>query len=197
MKKYLKDYIYNNSKNIFTIFLFIVIGLVVGIFIFNVSDENLKQEIIQSIRNTLYISKNNNFEGINIIINSLSTNITLICIIYFISLTLIPRLLINLVSMLKGISLGLYIPVLFNIFGISNGIISLLILIVIPNIIYISSYIYLCNNAILFHKKILEEGFKFSNFCLESVKVVITFSLMLASVILEQISVIIIISRFI
>ena len=86
MKKYLKDYIYNNFKNIFTIFIFIAIGLVVGIFLFNISDESAKSQIIQSVRNTLDLSKNKNFEGVNIIINSLTTNISLIIIIYFIHL---------------------------------------------------------------------------------------------------------------
>jgi len=197
MKKYLRDYIYNNIKNIFTIFFVVVIGLVVGIVLFNISEVSIKNEIIQSVTNTLNVSKSKNFEGINIMMNSLTTNMFLIGIIYFISLTLIPKLLINLVSLLKGVSIGLYIPVIFSIFGVGNGILVLLILIIIPNIVYIASYIYLCNNSILFHERISEEGFKISTLCLECIKVVITFSLILVSVILEQISVSLIISRFV
>lgn len=168
-----------------------------GIVIFNVSDGSVKNEIIQNVKNTIDISKNQNFEGINIIINSVSSNLAIIIIIYFSAVTLIPKLLINMISMLKGISIGLYIPVLFNIFGLGNGLLVLFLLIVIPNIIYISSYIYLCSNAIIFNEKIIAEGFKISIFCCELVKIVIAFSLMLASVILEQISVMIIISHFI
>lgn len=196
MKKYLKDYIYENFKVIFAIFLFIIIGLVLGIFIFNISEETVKSGIIQSAKSTLEIAKEEKFEGINIILNSIVMNFFVILIIYFSSITLIPKALINIVSILKGISLGLYIPVLFNIFGISNGILSLIIYIIIPNIIYISSYIFLCNNAILFHNKIIEEDFKLSNLCFEMIKIVIVFSLMLVSVILEQVAVMVIINNY-
>lgn len=194
MKKYLKNYIDNNLKNIFTIFSFIIIGLVLGIFIFNISNESDKIDIVESAKKILDISKSENFEGINIIFNSLKSNILIITIVYFAALTLIPQILINLISMIKGISLGIYIPVLFNIFGINNGILVLLILIIIPNLIYILAYIFLCNNSILIHRNIIEEGIKFSTFCFEIVKVVITISLMLVAVILEQISVIVITS---
>lgn len=196
MKKYLKEYIYINFRNIFTIFLFIVIGLVVGIAIFHSSGENVRNEIINNAMNTLNIAKNQNFEGINIIINSIKMNFCIILIIYFASITLIPKLLINIVSLLKGISLGLYIPVLFNIFGISSGIFSLILLIIIPNLIYIAPYIFLSNNAILFHDKIINEDFKISTIFSEAIKIVIVFSLMLVSTMLEQIAAMVIIGNY-
>lgn len=196
MKKYLREYIYTNFKNIVMIFTFIIIGIAMGIIIFNTSEEVVKNEIVQNAKNIIDISKNQNFEGINIIINSISLNFIMITIIYFAAVTLIPRVIINIISMLRGISIGLYIPVLFSIFGIGNGFIALIILIIIPNIINISSYIYLCSNAIIFNKKIIDEGFKISVFLYEITKIIIAFSLILLSVILEQVGVIIIIGNF-
>ena len=130
MKKYLKEYIYENLKSIIIILSFIIIGLVVGIISFNISNQEIKTEIILSVKNTLDIAKNENFEGINILFNSIGINIFVISIIYFSAVTLIPKLFINLVSFFKGISLGLYIPILFNIFGIGNGILSLILFLV-------------------------------------------------------------------
>ena len=197
MKKYLKEYIYENLKSIIIILSFIIIGLVVGIISFNISNQEIKTEIILSVKNTLDIAKNENFEGINILFNSIGINIFVISIIYFSAVTLIPKLFINLVSFFKGISLGLYIPILFNIFGIGNGILSLILLIILPNIIYIAAYIYMCNNSILFHNKVIEQGIKLSIICVELFKIVITLALFIGSVILEQIGIYIVINNYI
>lgn len=197
MKKYLKEYIYENLKSIIIILSFIIIGLVVGIISFNISNQEIKTEIILSVKNTLDIAKNENFEGINILFNSIGINIFVISIIYFSAVTLIPKLFINLVSFFKGISLGLYIPILFNIFGIGNGILSLILLIILPNIIYIAAYIYMCNNSILFHNKVVEQGIKLSIICVEIFKIVITLALFIGSVILEQIGIFVVINNYI
>lgn len=197
MKKYLKEYIYENLKSIIIILSFIIIGLVVGIISFNISNQEIKTEIILSVKNTLDIAKNENFEGINILFNSIGINIFVISIIYFSAVTLIPKLFINLVSFFKGISLGLYIPILFNIFGIGNGILSLILLIILPNIIYIAAYIYMCNNSILFHNKVVEQGIKLSIICVEMFKIVITLALFIGSVILEQIGIFVVINNYI
>lgn len=197
MKKYLKEYIYENLKSIIIILSLIIIGLVVGIISFNISNQEIKTEIILTVKNTLDISKDENFEGINILFNSIGINIFVISIIYFSAVTLIPKLFINLVSFFKGISLGLYIPILFNIFSIGNGILSLILLIILPNIIYISAYIYMCNNSILFHNKVIEQGIKLSIICVEIFKIVITLALFIGSVILEQIGIYIVINNYI
>lgn len=197
MKKYLKEYIQENINSIIVILLFIIFGLVVGIFCFNISNKEIKNEIILNVKNTLDIAKSENFEGINIILNSIGVNIFIIAIIYFSAITLIPKILINITSFLKGVSLGLYIPVLFNILGVSEGVVSLILLIVLPNIIYIAAYIYMCNNSIIFHEKVLEHGIKFSIVCLESLKIVITFALIISSIILEQVGVFIVINNYV
>lgn len=197
MKKYLKEYIYENLKSIIIILAFIIIGLVVGIISFNISNEDIKTEIISTVRNTLDISKNENFEGINILFNSIGTNLFVISIIYFSAITLIPKIIINIVSFFKGISLGLYIPILFYIFSIGDGILSLIFLIILPNIIYIAAYIYMCNNSILFHNKVIEHGIKLSIVCVEFFKIVITLALFIASVILEQIGIFVVINNYI
>ena len=197
MKKYLKEYIQENFNSIIMIVLFITIGLVVGILGFYISDEIIKNEIILNVRNTLDIAKNENFECINILLNSFVTNIFIIAIIYFSTITLIPKILINLTSFFKGISIGLYISILFSIFGIYDGIIALFFLIVLPNIIYISAYIYMCNNSIIFHNKVLKHEVKVSIICLECIKLVIALVLIISSIILEQIGVFIVINNYV
>ena len=71
MKKYLRNYVEDNINNIIMIFLCIIIGLVIGIIIFNTSDINTKDQLIKGVNETLEISKNDNFECIDILYNGI------------------------------------------------------------------------------------------------------------------------------
>lgn len=197
MREYLKEYIYNNFKDITFILFFIIFGLVVGIALFNISDITVKEEIVNNVNQTINISKTESFEGVNIILNGVFMNLILIGMIYFCSITLIPKILIYCITLLKGISLGLYIPILFYLLSPTNALISLLILILIPNVIYLFAYIFICNNSILFHERLFNGNIKFIEVLGELLKVVIAFSIIVVSILVEQVAVVILLNKFI
>ena len=148
-----------------------------------------KTEIIQTLNNTLSSTKSENFEGINVIKNGMISNGILVLILYFSSITLIAPGLVCMTNIFKGFSIGLYIPTLFYVFGFGNGIIALLLLVIIPNLIYIPAFIYLSINSVSFHYELIEAkenggGIKIT--IKEMYKLILGFSVIALSVIIEQ-----------
>ncbi len=187
MKKYLRNYIEENFKILSIIFFCIIIGLVVGIIFYNVINPTLKEEIIKSMRQTLELTKQENFTGINVIRNGIASNAILVMIIYLISLSLIAPYLMSVLSISKGLAIGVYIPTLFQIFGPSKGIVALLLLVVLPNLIYIPAYMYISANSLRFNYGIIsKENSRTSLVVKESVKLLIGFSIMFLSIVIEQ-----------
>lgn len=187
MLDYIKEYVNDNFKSIILIFSCIIIGLVVGILTFNLMPNSTKTEIIQTLNNTLSSTKSENFEGINVIKNGMISNGILVLILYFSSITLIAPGLVCITNIFKGFAVGLYIPTLFYIFGFGNGIVALFLLVIIPNLIYIPAFIYLSINSISFHYKLIgEEESKIKITVKEIYKLILGFSVIALSVIVEQ-----------
>ncbi len=188
MKEYLKVYVEENYKIIKIIGMCFLIGLVVGVIFFGFVNDGIKNEFIGSLKNTLDLSKNNNFESINIIKNGIVANFILLFIIYFCSITLIAPILICMVTFFKSFSIGIYIPIIFNVFGASKGIIVTLLLVVLPNLLYIPAFIFSSTNAIKFHYSLFEKketGLLF-NLMRELMYIFIAFSIIILSVVVEQ-----------
>ncbi len=188
MKEYLKVYVEENYKIIKIIGMCFLIGLVVGVIFFGFVNDGIKNEFIGSLKNTLDLSKNNNFESINIIKNGIVANFILLFIIYFCSITLIAPILICMVTFFKSFSIGIYIPIIFNVFGASKGIIVTILLVVLPNLLYIPAFIFSSTNAIKFHYSLFEKketGLLF-NLMRELMYIFIAFSIIILSVVVEQ-----------
>lgn len=188
MKNYLLKYINENCKTIKIISICILVGLIVGIVTFQMLNQDVKNELINSIKSTLDISKGENFESINILKNGIVSNLVLISIIYLSSITLIAPICICGLNICKGFALGIYIPTLFAVFGFGKGLLVVLLIVILPNLIYIPSYIYMNTNAINFHYSILESNNRISLIVKESYKIVISFSLIILSIIIEQLA---------
>lgn len=186
MKDKIIEYINRNIKSIAIITLFIVLGIVIGIFLYQFVSSAIRNDLIQTMKNTLELTKNENFQGINIIKNGMLSNMLLVMVIYLLSLTLLSPYLISLISFLKGLSIGIYIPTLFNIFGMSKGILAMFLLIIIPNLVYIPSYIFLSTNSIKFHYSLISEESKIMVFIKEIIRIILGFSIMFLGVIIEQ-----------
>lgn len=188
MKEYLKKYIEENYKVIKIIGICFICGLVIGIFIYAFIDDGIKNEFIITLKNTLDLSKANNFENINIIKNGMVANGILMFIIYFCSLTILAPMLICMTTFFKSFSIGIYIPIIFSVFGISKGFLVVLLMIIIPNILYIPAFMFSTTNAIKFHYFLFEERENNIIFrCFkEFVDVLISFSIIILSVVLEQ-----------
>ena len=187
MKKYLINYIEKNIKNILVIVSFMVIGVILGIVAFNVTNEEIKNLVITEVNNTLNIAKENNYEGVNLVLNELKYNIILIAIIYIFSFTFIPNILVNITSFLKGAKIGFVISLGIKILGVGNGLLFSLLVCILPNIIYIPAYIYVFNNVLLLNNSIINEGIKLGVFSIEVVKIIISLSNILLGILIEQI----------
>lgn len=188
MKKYLLKYVSENYKIIKIMIICLLVGLAVGILIFQMLNQEVKTELINSIKSTLDISKSNNFESINIIKNGVKSNLLITSIIYLVAITLIAPICICGINFLKGFAIGIYIQTLIGVLGFGKGILAILLIVVLPNVIYLPSYIYMSTNAINFHYLILESDNKISLLVKESYKIVITLSLMMLSVLIEQLA---------
>ena len=186
MKKYFKEYISQNFKVLTILFICLIIGIVMGVAIYHILDDGVKTELVNTMKSTLDLTKQESFQGINIIKNGMISNIILTLIIYLISLTLISPYLISILSITKGFAIGIYIPTLFLFFNFGNGILAMILLIIIPNLVYIPSYVYMCTNSINFNYNLINGENKMSLIIKEIIKIVVGFSIMFLGVILEQ-----------
>ena len=179
MKEYLFKYINENFKVIKILIICLIVGLIAGIIVFQCLNQDIKNELIGSIKSTLDISKDGGFENINILKNGITSNILIVILIYFASITMIAPVFICILNIFKGFSIGMYIPTLFLVFGFAKGLLVLLLIVVLPNLIYIPSYIYICVNSINFHYKLVEEKNKLSMIIKESYKLIMIFSILI------------------
>lgn len=188
MLNYIKEYVNDNFKTIMFFLTCIIIGLVVGIVVYQFILEDTKIELVKTLNQTLEYTKQEDFQGINVIKNGMISNIILIVIIYFGAITLIAPGIVSIINVFKGFAIGLYIPTLFQVFGFGNGVLALVLLVIIPNIIYIPTFIYLSINSLKFHYNILGKNKenKISLIFKEGCKMVMGFSVVALSVILEQ-----------
>lgn len=189
MLEYIKEYVKDNFKSIIVLLSCIIIGIVVGIFVFCFMNDGTKNELIKTLNETLSYSKNENFQGINVIKNGMISNFILVIILYFAAITLIAPGLVCIINAFKGFAIGLYIPTLFQVFGFGNGILVLLLLVIIPNIVYIPAFIYLSINSLNFHSHITMltgSGNKIRVIIKEIYKLILGFSIISLSVIMEQ-----------
>ena len=188
MLNYIKEYVNDNFKSIIVLLSCMIIGLVVGIVVYQFISDGTKVELVKTLKQTLDYSKQENFQGINVIKNGMISNTILIIIIYFSAITLIAPGIVSCINVFKGFAIGLYIPTLFQVFGFGNGILALFLLVVIPNIVYIPAFIYLSINSLRFHYEILDGSNenKMTLIFKEGCKLIMGFSVIALSVILEQ-----------
>lgn len=187
MKKYLINYFIENKKGLKVLLMFMLLGIIIGIFIYQIISIDIKNEIIDSCKSTLNLSKENNYNKINIIMNGCITNIILLIVIYLSSLMIIGPPLTSFIGTLKGVGISFYACTLISVFGIKEGIISILCLIIVTNIIYIPILVYTLMNAINFHYIITNKTVALSSLIREIYNVIISISIMFLSVIVEQI----------
>ena len=158
MKRYLLRYIEENRRGIIIFLGLLLIGLFIGIVSYNFMPQTNKQELINSIKTVLDMSKQPDFNGIDILKIGLQSNLILISIIILSSLTFIAPVILCLIYILKGFALGVYVDILFSIFGFGNGLLTILLLIIIPNILYLPSMLYIGINALNFHYDISDKS---------------------------------------
>lgn len=191
LKKWIKDYIEVNKKEILYVISFLILGFIIGVFLYIFSSQDIKIVAIQSVKKIFDISKGESYIKTNIIINGLKQDIFLIAVLSIFSMTLFGKWFIYLIISLKGIGISIYIILLFNIFGPLWGILVVFLLVILVNLIFIPALIYISVcflevNFNIFKTKINDTNI--SLFYKTVFRVIIILVIMFSSVVVEQIA---------
>ena len=191
IKKWLKEYIEINKKDITFVVSFLILGIITGICIYIFLSNDVKELAVNSVKEVFDLSKSDGYVKTNIILNGIKGNIVLIIALSILSVTLFGKWVMYGIITLKGISLSLYTIFLFKIFGPLWGILVSFLLVILVNIIYIPALIYvvvtfLDINFNIFKVKVSNNNF--SVFYKTAFNAFIAFLLMFSSTAVEQIS---------
>ena len=186
MKKILSNYIEEHLSNIVIISCILFLGIFCGICLFNFSGSEFKENVINTMKENMNLMQNDEFNGINIICKQLIINIIVVLFLYFTAITFIPNFLISLITFFKGLCVGIYTILIFNLFNGGMCIIAELLIVLIPLIIYMCAYIFVCNCAVLLHNQLMQGEFKLSHIILEIVRSISAISIILISILIEQ-----------
>lgn len=189
LKKWIKEYIAINKREILIVIGLLLLGIVIGIGAYVFSSSEIKQMAIESVKKVLDISKEETYVKTNIIKNGIKTNLITICLLAGLSVMLFGKYVIYGLTILKGAAISLYTIVIFNVFGPLLGIVVTLLLVILVNILYIPAFIYLVVtflevNFNVFKIKLNSNGYNVYKLLLA---VFVGSILMFSSVIVEQI----------
>jgi len=140
-----------NKKSIKVFIFCILLGLATGFISYNFLSVDNKQELVDSVKITLDICKNENFEKVSILQNGLNSSFITIILFLIVSTTIVAPIVFCCIYFLKGFAIGIYISVIYSIFGFWNGTLSNFLINIIPNLIFIPVYIYIGIKTIDFH----------------------------------------------
>ncbi|MBQ8044309.1 MAG: hypothetical protein IJ272_09250 [Clostridia bacterium] len=143
LKKWFKEYIEINKRDILIVVGLMLLGVIVGIGAYIFSSDAVKELAVTSVKEVFDISKSEAYVKTNIIVNGMKADILFILVFAILSVTLFGKWIIYIIVMLKGAALSLYTILLFNIFGPLWGIVTFILLVLLVNILYIPALIYL------------------------------------------------------
>ncbi|MBO5477111.1 MAG: hypothetical protein J6A15_05100 [Clostridia bacterium] len=195
MNKSVQKYLSENIAIISKILLVYTLGVIIGIVLFIFTD--IKGEYIDIVRNILEQTKQENFESINVIANGLKNNLFFIGLIYSSIITIISPLIICAIMIIKAIVTGIYLCTIFSIFGILKGIGAVAVNVILPLILSLIGYVIICTNAINLFSDI-NSGNKITlkDVIKQLYWLVISFSLISFSLVIEQLTSSLVISMF-
>lgn len=155
-KKIIKEYILNNKYDIYILLSIFLVGIFIGVLGYVFLTTEMKTDFVLEIKSIFNLSKENGYVKTSVIMEGIKTNLLLVIFLAFLSITLICRAGMYLITLIKGMSIGLYTCAIFMIFGFIKGLVIFLLLIVIINIIYIPAYIYILTKLLNFNFEIFK-----------------------------------------
>ena len=133
-----------NKKIYILLLIFLLIGIVLGVFFINNSDEAQKNEVSEYINNFVTTLKNNNTIDKNELVNvSLKRNILMGIILWFIGSTIIGLPLIYFFVLYKGLCIGYTISGAIIALGTGKGVAFCIGSILLHNIIFIPALFFI------------------------------------------------------
>ncbi|MBR3613813.1 MAG: stage II sporulation protein M [Clostridia bacterium] len=149
MKKELIEYLIRNKKNFIIIGILFVIGIAIGTFSVNNSDESQKQELNTYITNLIKKIKEsdkNSIDNLELLMLSIKENATIILIIWFLGCTIIGGIFIYLAIIYKGFSIGYTISAMLAVLGTKQGIIISIVSLLLQNVIFLPAFFIIAEN---------------------------------------------------
>lgn len=114
-KKWIREYILVNKKDIAICLAFITLGIIIGIGAYMFFSPELKTLAIDSVKEVFEISKEETYIKTNVVLNGVKADIILIAILAILSVTLFGKWIIYSFLLFKGISLAIYTALLFKV----------------------------------------------------------------------------------
>jgi hypothetical protein len=193
MKNFFLKHINENIKIIKILLFCFVIGLATGIIYFLISDEKIA--LVESIKETLNILKNENFSNLYIIKNSLVTNTYLVIFIVLSAITIIAPILMCFVIYLKGVAISLYFCLIYSVFGFFNGTIISIIYLIIYLFILLPLILF-CINSLKFYYDIFENKNRIKSIVRYGINIGIFYSFIVFSSVVEQLFIPVVINLY-
>lgn len=157
-KSVLHNYLEKNKKVFSIIIIFFLIGMVLGIFLINHTNE---QEIsnINSYVNSLMknIEHLDNINSIELLLQSIKQNAVFILIIWVLGCTIIGNSLVYLGLIYKGFSLGYTISAIIATLGAQKGSIFVFASLLLQNIIFLPAVFILAESGIKLYTRITKQ----------------------------------------
>ena len=147
MRKILIDYIIKNKKNFIIIILLFCIGISIGSFSINNSDNSQKEEINSYITNLISnIKTAQNIDKTELLFLSITENIKTILIIWFLGCTIVGGVFIYFSIIYKGFTIGYTISAMIAVLSVKKGITIALISLLLQNIIFLPAFFLIAEN---------------------------------------------------
>lgn len=187
LKKWLKEYVQINKREILIIVGLIMLGAIMGCATYIFSTIEIKQAITSSVKDVFELCKGQRNIKVNIILSGIKINTVIITLLGAFSIMLGGKYLIYCLAFIKGAALSLYAIIIFNVFGGIWGIVMNLLLVVFVNIIYIPAFIYLMIVFLEVNFSVFKSKLNISIFKL-LLATVLCYILMFCSVVIEQLA---------
>lgn len=190
LKRWIKNYFVNNKYEVLLFAVIITIGVFIGVSTFILSGEKTQGIVAEAVTGVLDLSVKEEFIKANIIADGLKSNLILIIVMIFFSITLFGKWGIYIILLLKGTGIGIYSAVLFTVFGFWWGLLVNMLLVIIINLIYIPALIYIAVSLVginFYAFKTRNDGLTSKQIFRTILDIFMGFVLIFSSVILEQI----------
>ena len=182
----IKEDISNNAKSYFIVIIIFVIGLFLGVFLVNQSEnkDDISKYINTYIDETKLIQNGNYFNELQ---KDIKNNIVLVFCLWFAGTTIIGIPIVLSIILVRGFCLGYTIASCVYVLGKMKGIIFVIITIFLQNIIFIPAIMILGVSSIKLYKSIIKdrrkENIKLSIVKHSIISVIIGMALVISSII--------------
>ena len=188
IKNTIKEHIINNSKEYIIVFIIFIIGIFLGVFFINNSNEETLTEITSYLSGFIDKMKNtSSLQYVDLLKNSIFQNLILTISIWFFGTTVIGIPIVFGLVLYRGFCLGYTILACIAMMGLSKGISFILLSLVAQNLLAIPAILALAVSGFKLYKSIVKDNRK-ENIKLEFIRHTLFSILMLILLIISSLT---------